>query len=190
MERFCYWERLAGDRHYNSVLTIIRVLERKGHLRHRVEGKAHVYRARQQPERSRGRVLAHLIEQVFGGSAGLWIVRTAWLYGPPGNDFPDKIVAAADRLPEHEPLPVVADEFGSPTYTKDVAAAMFELLARTEGGVYHVADTGVASRRDWAERVLAVRRPGREARPISASEFSRASTPPRWGVLSSGRAAA
>ena len=98
--------------------------------------------------------------------------------------------AAADRLPEHEPLPVVADEFGSPTYTKDVAAAMFELLARTEGGVYHVADTGVASRRDWAERVLAVRRPGRETRPISASEFSRASTPPRWGVLSSARAAA
>ena len=41
----------------------------------------------------------------FADGPGLWIVRTAWLYGPPGNDFPDKITAAADRLPEGEPLP-------------------------------------------------------------------------------------
>src|SRR5437667_397015 len=52
--------RLPGERHYNSVLTIIRVLERKGHLAHRVEGKAHVYRTRQQPDTSRRRVLSHL----------------------------------------------------------------------------------------------------------------------------------
>ena len=61
--------QLPGNRHYNSVLTIIRVLEAKGHLSHRVAGKSHVYRARQTPEKSRGRVLGHLIEQVFGGSA-------------------------------------------------------------------------------------------------------------------------
>jgi predicted transcriptional regulator len=61
-------QQLPGDRHYNSVLTIIRVLERKGHLTHRAEGKAHVYRARQQAEKSRNKVLSHLISQVFGGS--------------------------------------------------------------------------------------------------------------------------
>lgn len=61
--------RLPGDRHYNSVLTIIRVLEAKGHLTHRVDGKSHVYRARHAPEKSRGRALGHLIEHVFGGSA-------------------------------------------------------------------------------------------------------------------------
>lgn len=62
-------ERLPGERHYNSVLTIIRVLERKGHLTHRSQGKAHVYSARQQPDKSRSRVLGHLIKQVFDGSA-------------------------------------------------------------------------------------------------------------------------
>jgi predicted transcriptional regulator len=66
---------LPGERHYNSVLTIIRVLERKGHLAHRAEGKAHVYRARQQPEKSKGRVLAHLIKQVFGGSAASLVLH-------------------------------------------------------------------------------------------------------------------
>jgi predicted transcriptional regulator len=68
-------EKLPGDRHYNSVLTIIRVLERKGHLAHRAEGKAHVYRARQQPEKSRGKVLTHLIKQVFGGSAASLVLH-------------------------------------------------------------------------------------------------------------------
>ncbi len=68
-------ERLPGDRHYNSVLTIIRVLERKGHLVHRVEGKAHVYRARALPEKSRSRMLGHLIKQVFGGSAAAMVLH-------------------------------------------------------------------------------------------------------------------
>jgi BlaI family transcriptional regulator, penicillinase repressor len=68
-------EELPGERHYNSVLTIIRVLERKGHLTHRVEGKAYVYRARQSQEKSRGRVLSHLIEQVFGGSAASLVLH-------------------------------------------------------------------------------------------------------------------
>jgi dTDP-4-dehydrorhamnose reductase len=118
---------------------------------------------------------------------GLWIVRTAWLYGPPGNDFPDKITQAADRQPAGEALPVVADEWGSPTYTLDLARAILELVDRTEGGTFHVVDTGVASRRDWADRVLAVRRPGQATRPISAAEFTRASHPPRWGVMDTAR---
>jgi BlaI family transcriptional regulator, penicillinase repressor len=49
-------EALPGERHYNSVLTIIRVLERKGHLTHRAEGKAHVYRAKAKPEKAQRRL--------------------------------------------------------------------------------------------------------------------------------------
>jgi dTDP-4-dehydrorhamnose reductase len=126
----------------------------------------------------------------IGDAAGLWIVRTAWLYGPPGNDFPDKITAAADRLPDGETLPVVADEWGSPTSTLHLARAILELVGLTAGGTYHLVNTGAASRREWADRVLAVRRPGRSTRPISAAEFARASDPPPWGVLDSSRAVA
>ena len=62
-------ERLPGTQHYNSVLTIIRVLERKGHLVHRAEGKTFFYRAGESGEKARIRLLRHLIDQVFGGSA-------------------------------------------------------------------------------------------------------------------------
>jgi BlaI family penicillinase repressor len=62
-------ERLPGEPHYNSVLTIIRVLERKGHLVHRAEGKAYFYQAGESKEKARARLLRHLVDQVFGGSA-------------------------------------------------------------------------------------------------------------------------
>jgi dTDP-4-dehydrorhamnose reductase len=129
-------------------------------------------------------------EAAFGGWGGLWVVRTAWLFGPPGNDFPDRIVAAADRRAADDPLPVVADEVGSPTSSVDLAAAIAALVERTNGGLFHLVNAGHASRRAWADRVLAARRPGRSTRAISASEFVRASDPPRWAVLATGRAAA
>jgi predicted transcriptional regulator len=62
-------ERLPGGPHYNSVLTIIRVLERKGHLVHRAEGKAYYYSAGESKETARARLLRYLVDQVFGGSA-------------------------------------------------------------------------------------------------------------------------
>jgi predicted transcriptional regulator len=68
-------DRLPGDRHYNSVLTIIRVLERKGHLVHRVDGRAYIYSASENHENVRRRVLAHLIENVFGGSAASMVLQ-------------------------------------------------------------------------------------------------------------------
>lgn len=61
--------RLPGEPHYNSVLTIIRVLERKGHLVHRAEGKTYFYRAGESKEKASARLLRHLVDQVFGGSA-------------------------------------------------------------------------------------------------------------------------
>jgi dTDP-4-dehydrorhamnose reductase len=125
----------------------------------------------------------------YVGADGLWIVRTAWLFGPPGGDFPDKIIAAADRLAP-EPLPVVTDEVGSPTYTLDLARAMHALVERTSGGTYHLVNSGHASRYEWARAVLQESRPGRELRPITRAEYQRPSVPPAWGVLDTSRAAA
>lgn len=62
-------EQLLGDKHYNSVLTIVRVLEQKGHLTYRVEGKAHIYKAKVPHKKARRGVISHLVENVFGGSA-------------------------------------------------------------------------------------------------------------------------
>ena len=68
-------DHLPGKRHYNSVLTIVRVLERKGHLVHRAEGRTFIYRARESQQKARKKVLSHLVKQVFGGSASSLVLN-------------------------------------------------------------------------------------------------------------------
>jgi len=113
------------------------------------------------------------------------IVRSSWLYGPPGNDFPTKILAAADRATAAgEPLRVVGDEFGSPTFTHDLAEAIVDLLGAGEvRGVHHVVNSGVASRAGWARELF--RQVGHDAtiEEVPSSTWQRESTPPPWGVL-------
>ena len=125
----------------------------------------------------------------FGGRTGLWIVRTAWLYGPPGRDFPARIIAASDRLGDDEAIPVVADETGSPTFTPDLARAMLDLVGAVDGGLFHLVNAGAATRFAWAQAVLDRCRPGRRLRPISSRGLAPAPVPPAWGVLDGARAA-
>lgn len=66
---------LPPGRHYNTILTIIRVLERKGHVSHRQEGRGFVYRALAHPEESRSNALAYFVESVFGGSPESLVLR-------------------------------------------------------------------------------------------------------------------
>ncbi|HUQ78240.1 MAG TPA: NAD(P)-dependent oxidoreductase [Patescibacteria group bacterium] len=125
---------------------------------------------------------------VAGGAAGgpaLGIARTAWLYGPPGNDFPAKILAAAERaVASREPLRLVADEIGSPSYSQDVAEAIAELIgAAAVAGTHHLVNSGRASRADWARELLRQARVEVATDDVPGSTWPRASTPPAWAVL-------
>ncbi len=116
----------------------------------------------------------------------LAIVRTAWLYGPPGNDFPEKIARAAGRASAAgEPLKVVFDETGSPTLTGDLADAIVALVGDGVwfGGIHHIVNTDVATRAQWARAVLAGLGTETSIEEVPGSTWARASTPPAWAVL-------
>lgn len=121
------------------------------------------------------------------GTGAVGIVRTAWLFGPPGPDFPRKIIEAADRAASAgEPLAVVGDEWGTPTYAADVAEAICELLAEDAlAGVHHLVNAGVTTRAGWARDVLARMGIATPVRDVPGSTWTRVSRPPRWGVLAS-----
>ena len=120
-----------------------------------------------------------------GTNATLGIARTAWLFGTPGRDFPSRILVAADRAAAAgEPLRVVGDERGTPTYTVDVAEAVVELLADDAiGGIHHVVNGLFATRADWARYTVARAGLDVEIVDIPMASWERPSTPPRWGVL-------
>jgi dTDP-4-dehydrorhamnose reductase len=115
----------------------------------------------------------------------LAIVRTAWLYGPPGNDFPVRILASADRArAAGEPLRVVGDEIGSPTFAPDLAEGILDLLASgTFAGIHHIINAGAVSRAGWARHVLAALEVEVPIVEISLAAWTRPSTPPAWSVL-------
>ncbi len=115
----------------------------------------------------------------------LVIVRTAWLFGPPGNDFPAKILAAAERArAAGSALRVVADEIGSPTYAPDLAAAIGSLVAAgAPEGIVHVVNMGAVSRAGWARAVLAAAGVSVPLEEVSVHAWTRPSLVPPWAVL-------
>ncbi|SDD30513.1 dTDP-4-dehydrorhamnose reductase [Paenibacillus sp. UNCCL117] len=98
-----------------------------------------------------------------------FIVRTSWLYGRDGSNFVTKILAAASNKRE---LTVVDDQYGSPTYTVDLAVCIGRLLETNAYGLYHVSNRGFCSRYTFAEAILAAagRRDVR-IRPARSDEF-------------------
>ncbi len=115
----------------------------------------------------------------------LAIARTAWLFGPGKPDFPAKILAAADRAAAGgESVRAVADEWGSPTYTADVADAIVDLLGSGEiAGIHHLVNAATPRGRTGRGACSSVRAIDVEVEDVPASTWSRASTPPAWGVL-------
>jgi dTDP-4-dehydrorhamnose reductase len=125
------------------------------------------------------------VEAFAGRPATVGIARTAWLYGPPGPDFPRKIADAAARAAAGgERLRLVGDEWGTPSYAADVADAIVELLAEDAiAGIHHLVGGGLASRADWGRHVIARLGIDVEVDEVPATTWQRASTPPAWGVL-------
>jgi dTDP-4-dehydrorhamnose reductase len=117
--------------------------------------------------------------------AALGIARTAWLFGSVGRDFPSRILDAADGARDAgEALRVVSDEWGTPSYTNDVAGAIIELLAEDAiAGIHHLVNGLFGTRADWARYTVARAGLDVEMQDVPSSTWERPSRPPRWGVL-------
>jgi dTDP-4-dehydrorhamnose reductase len=98
------------------------------------------------------------------------IVRTAWLYGPNGPNFPQAILNAARA---GKPLRVVCDQVGCPTFTYDLADATMELLDRGAAGVWHLSNGGQTNWCDFARAVLAEFGVDKPVEPIDSAEWAK-----------------
>lgn len=122
-------------------------------------------------------------EQAVQQEAGhLLIIRTSWLFGTARVSFPEKILQAANSQPE---LKVVADQIGSPTYTKDLSTAIRDLVGVDAHGIINITNSGTCSWFEFAKETL--QRAGRSTPvfPITSAEASRPARRPAYSVLSS-----
>ncbi len=116
---------------------------------------------------------------------GSLIVRTSWLYGRGGPNFVDTIARLAQT---GNPLKIVNDQFGSPTYAADLASALLLLVEKGTTGIVHVTNSGVCSWYEFAGEVLKVS--GLEEVPlvpISTGELSRPAQRPLFSALDGSR---
>jgi dTDP-4-dehydrorhamnose reductase len=79
------------------------------------------------------------------GPQNLYILRTAWIFGPGKSNFVAKILGLARERPS---LSVVHDQRGSPTYTVDLSRYTLKLVDAGAPGLYHLVNSGRAS---WCE---------------------------------------
>ena len=117
------------------------------------------------------------------------IIRTAWVYGAKGSgNFVKTMLRLGKDRPE---LKVVADQVGSPTWSKDLARAIAECIPKLGGdtyGTYHYTNSGVASWYDFAVAIfeearnlapLAIER----VLPIPTADYPTPARRPHYSVL-------
>jgi len=127
-------------------------------------------------------------EAVAAANPRRLIVRTAWLFSPGSRTFPARIRAAAERAKAAgEPLRVVSDEIGNPTWTADLARAIAYVSGRGLRGdapqLLHIAGWPAASRLEWALASLADMQREVRVDPITLAEYPRPGRVPPRAVL-------
>lgn len=97
-----------------------------------------------------------------------FIVRISWVFGKNGNNFIKTMLRLGQS---HDELTVVADQWGSPTYTADLAPLLCDMVETEKYGVYHATNEGITN---WAEFAAAIMKEANlpcRIRPIPSSDY-------------------
>jgi dTDP-4-dehydrorhamnose reductase len=115
-----------------------------------------------------------------------YILRTAWVYGEYGNNFPKVI---AKKLRNHESLNVVNDQVGAPTWTLDLASAIIEILEKKPiPGIYHVTNSESCSWFEFAQAIAKTLNVDEKlVKPTDSKSFVRPAVRPKYSVLSNSK---
>lgn len=118
------------------------------------------------------------------------IVRTSWLFGTRGPNFVEAIRGQIAK--GTNPLKVVSDQRGRPTYTPHLARAIIRLarLAHDSDvahGIVHYADADACSWFDFARAIVEESGAATEVKPVTSEEYPRPAKRPAYSVLSTER---
>lgn len=113
------------------------------------------------------------------------IIRTSWLYSSFGNNFVKTIVKLGE---EKDELKVIFDQVGTPTYAKDLALTIMNIVSKNCHGIkgceiYNYSNEGVASWYDFAKEILNLCNIQTNVIPVESNEFKTLATRPNYSVL-------
>lgn len=119
-------------------------------------------------------------EFVISLSSKYFIVRTSWVYGKYGANFVKTMLKLGSA---GKPLKVVDDQFGSPTYTVDLALFLLQLIESDRYGIYHATNSGSCSWYEFAKKIFEETGMQVELNPCTTEDFPRPAPRPAYSVL-------
>lgn len=123
------------------------------------------------------------IEIMLSGAKAI-IIRTSWLYSAFGHNFVKTMLRLAD---EKESINVVCDQIGNPTYAKDLAGAILQIIPQTDKlrniEIYNYANEGCASWYDFATEIMKMSKKKAIINPIETKDYPTPAARPHYSVL-------
>lgn len=119
------------------------------------------------------------VQSILGNDG--YIVRTSWVFGIYGNNFVYTMMKLAETRSE---LNVVADQFGRPTFSEDLAKFIIYLVGNSEnpGGIYHFSNDDSCSWYEFATEILADTKTA--VNPCNSDAFPQKAKRPVQSILS------
>lgn len=117
------------------------------------------------------------------------ILRTSWVYSSFGNNFVKTMLRLGRERPE---LRVVYDQIGTPTYARDLAKAVLDIIQKIEKGdadrsllhdVYNYSNEGVTSWYDFAKAIFEITQIDCKVMPIETKDYPTPAARPPYSVL-------
>lgn len=132
----------------------------------------------------------------LAGSPRNFAIRVCRLFGPaeasnealgskPVGNFPLMMLHLAQSRPL---LRVVNDQIGTPTYTPDLAAAIWQLLKNGEGGLFQLSNAGEVAFDEYAREVFKIAGVNCEVQSVSSEEYGAPARRPKYSTMSSEKA--
>jgi len=110
-----------------------------------------------------------------------FIVRTSWVFGEHGDNFVKTMLKLGKARDE---ISVVADQYGSPTYTGDLAKLIIEMIKTDKFGIYHATNEGFCSWYEFAKEIFKAINIDVNIKPVSSDEFETEAERPNNSRLS------
>ncbi|WP_312099555.1 dTDP-4-dehydrorhamnose reductase, partial [Niallia sp.] len=110
-----------------------------------------------------------------------FIVRISWVFGVNGNNFIKTMLRLAETRDE---LNVVGDQYGSPTYTFDLAKLLLDMAETEKYGVYHASNEGFTTWADFAKEIFQVAGKSVNVNSITTEEYPTKAVRPKNSRMS------
>src|SRR5574344_598963 len=110
-----------------------------------------------------------------------FVVRTSWVFGINGNNFVKTMLRLSEGKQE---LSIVADQFGSPTYTSDLAPLLVDMSDTEKYGVYHANNEGYCNWAEFASYIFKVNDKNVKIHFINSNQYPQKAYRPKNSCLS------